>query len=325
MGLPCRPGRLAVRFVVAALLGMAFWTILGGEPVWARAGGGDGGRPAVSPSPGPSVHLPSPAWKRKHYQNMSSETVFYLALILVGIVVFAYLAHWFYRLMGWLPDGAGKRAGRPGRRPGGRGPSEGRPPANTGMAGGRGGTEGGRHARESPIPDPPGEGVEEPPADDEGEAELRRRDPGWNRRGFLEWARQVFLQVQDGYSRGDLAAMRHLLSAGMQDRFAAELRALAERGLYDRIDSMLVEKARIVQVFCDDDAELVEVEFHACTVNYRADLRTHALVEGSTAPERFIERWVFERRPAAAPSPAPGAGAWPWVLGDISVGDGADE
>lgn len=59
----------------------------------------------------------------------------------------------------------------------------------------------------------------------------------------------------------------------------------------------------------------MEVEFEAEAVNYRMDRTTHVRTDGSTAPERFTERWTFERRPA------PATATRPWVVGEIVVSD----
>lgn len=149
----------------------------------------------------------------------------------------------------------------------------------------------------------------------EGEAELLHRDPGWDRARFLEFARDAFGKVQDSWSRDDLPAIRHLLSTTQQEHFETEQQALRARGVFDHMDNVRILDARILQIFCDETFELVEVEFDAEAVNYRVDRTTHVRKEGSTAPERFSERWTFERRP----DPAAAGATRPWVLGEIVV------
>jgi len=168
------------------------------------------------------------------------------------------------------------------------------PPASNIFQGGAGGF-GSRSV--PPVPPPPPATPMRPINTlEQGLAEIRLSDPGFDEKYFLEVASDVFFKVQAGWMRRDLTAYRQLLGnqlAAEYDRHFARMKA---QGHTNKLESIAVRKVEIAAAGSDNGEDFVTVLFTANLLDYTVDDKSGAVVEGSmTEPVKFAEKWTWAR------------------------------
>ena len=147
-----------------------------------------------------------------------------------------------------------------------------------------------------PVPPPPVTPLRPVNTLEQGLAEIRLTDPGFDEKYFLEVASDVFFKVQAGWMRRDLTAYRQLLGnqlAAEYDRHFVQMKAL---GHSNKLESIAVRKVEIVAAGSDNGEDFVTVLFTANLLDYTVDDKTGAVVEGSmTEPVKFAEKWTWAR------------------------------
>lgn len=151
----------------------------------------------------------------------------------------------------------------------------------------------GGFAANVPPPPPPGA-----PAGsvDEGLAMIRRTDPGFDDKYFLEVASDVFFKVQAGWMRRDLASYRHLLGDTLAAEYEREFAEMRRLGHINKLESISIRKVEIADAGKQNNEDFVTVLFTANLLDYTVDDQNGALVEGSmTDPVKFAEEWTWAR------------------------------
>ena len=160
-----------------------------------------------------------------------------------------------------------------------------------------------------PPPAPPGTlgGMEQ------GLADIRRMDPGFDPRYFTEIASDVFFQVQAGWMRRDLQSSRHLLGDQLAREYEARFTEMRAQGRINKLESIAIRRVEVVDAGSDGREDFATVLFSANLLDYTVDDKTGNLIEGSmTTPVKFEEEWTWAR-----PS-----GSDAWKLEGIKVIDG---
>ena len=160
-----------------------------------------------------------------------------------------------------------------------------------------------------PPPPPPGPfgGVEQ------GLADIRRNDPGFDPRYFTEIASDVFFQLQAGWMRRDLQSYRHLLGEQLARDYEARFAEMRALGHINKLESIAIRRVEVVDAGSDGREDFATVLFSANLLDYTVDDKTGNLIEGSmTTPVKFEEEWTWAR-----PS-----GSDAWKLEGIKVVEG---
>nr|WP_321464921.1 Tim44 domain-containing protein [uncultured Desulfobulbus sp.] len=130
----------------------------------------------------------------------------------------------------------------------------------------------------------------------EGLEEIRRNDPGFDDKYFLEVASDVFFKVQAGWMRRDLASYRHLLGnqlAGEYEQHFAEMKA---KGQINKLESIAIRRVEITAAGSDNGEDFITVLFTANLLDYTVDDKNGNLIEGNmTEPVKFAEKWTWAR------------------------------
>jgi predicted lipid-binding transport protein (Tim44 family) len=135
-----------------------------------------------------------------------------------------------------------------------------------------------------------------PDALEQGLAEIRFNDPGFDEKYFLDVASDVFFQVQAGWMRKDLSAYRHLLGRQLAEEYDRHFAKMQELGQSNKLESIAVRKVEIVAAGSDNGEDFLTVLFTANLLDYTVDDQTGAVVEGSmTEPVKFAEKWTWAR------------------------------
>jgi len=145
-----------------------------------------------------------------------------------------------------------------------------------------------------PPPVPPtdiGSGLVE-----EGLAQIREHDRGFDEKHFLEVASDVFFQVQAGWMRRDLPSYRHLLGDQLAGEYENHFAEMRRKGEINKLESIAVRGVEIVEAGSDGREDFVSVLFTASLLDYTVNDQTGELISGSmTVPIKFLEKWTWAR------------------------------
>jgi predicted lipid-binding transport protein (Tim44 family) len=193
-----------------------------------------------------------------------------LPLLILGVVGYI-----FYRKFKQRPTGSSS----PGFRP---------PPS-------QGGTSFpgfGQSADTTPPPVPP---IQEQTLDD-GLAQIKQTDPGFDSAHFKDVASDVFFKIQAGWMRRDLSAYRHLLGDTLASEYEKHFSEMKAKGETNKLESIAIRKVEIVDAGSDAGEDFITVLFTANLLDYTVDDATGEVKSGSdTEPVKFAERWTWAR------------------------------
>jgi len=140
-----------------------------------------------------------------------------------------------------------------------------------------------------PVP-PPGNTAEE------GIAEIRAHDPGFDPDHFKEVASDVFFQIQAGWMRRDIGSYRHLLGEQLAAEYEQHFEEMKQKGIINKLESIAIRKVEIVDAGSVDGEDFVTVLFTANLLDYTVDEKTGDVIEGSMSqPVKFAEKWTWAR------------------------------
>lgn len=109
------------------------------------------------------------------------------------------------------------------------------------------------------------------------------------------WSK-LLLAVQEGWSRGDLAALRRCVTPEMLGYFSDELSALASRGVENRIENLELLKGDVEEAWSEGEMEYVTARLRWRALDYTVRIDTGEVVEGSReVPTEATEVWTFVR------------------------------
>lgn len=131
---------------------------------------------------------------------------------------------------------------------------------------------------------------------EEGLAEIRATDPGFDSAHFTEVASDVFFKVQAGWMRRDLDSYRHLLGSELAAEYEDHFTEMRDKGVINKLESIAIRKVEISDAGSVDGEDFVTVLITANLLDYTVDETTNDVVEGSmTDPVKFAEKWTWAR------------------------------
>ncbi|MGE4559108.1 MAG: Tim44 domain-containing protein [Desulfobulbus sp.] len=196
-----------------------------------------------------------------------------LPLILLGAV-----GYFLYKRFVNRPPSSGS----PGYQP---------PPSSMFQGNDRGSFGGGSVPPVPPVPPAPG-----PMGVEQGLMEIRRTDPGFDDKYFLEVASDVFFKVQAGWMRRDLDSFHNLLGEQLAAEYKRHFEEMKEQGRINKLESIAIRRVEITAAGSENSEDFVTVLFTANLLDYTVDDKSGALIEGSmTEPVKFAEKWTWAR------------------------------
>lgn len=131
---------------------------------------------------------------------------------------------------------------------------------------------------------------------DQGLAQIRLNDPGFDDKYFLEVASDVFFKVQAGWMHREIDSYRHLLGNQLAAEYESHLAQMKAQGRINKLESIAIRKVEITAAGSDNGEDFVTVLFTANLLDYTVDDKTGTLIEGSmTEPVKFAEKWTWAR------------------------------
>lgn len=132
---------------------------------------------------------------------------------------------------------------------------------------------------------------------DEGLAQIRESDPGFDPSYFKEIASDVFFQVQAGWMRRDLNSYKHLLGTQLASEYAVQFEKMKRDGHINKLESIAVRTIEITEAGSNDGEDFVTVRFVASLLDYTVDDKSGDVIDGSTTqPIKFEEDWTWARQ-----------------------------
>jgi predicted lipid-binding transport protein (Tim44 family) len=128
-----------------------------------------------------------------------------------------------------------------------------------------------------------------------GLAEIAAVDAQFEVASFMQGARQAFEMIVKAYSRGDLGALKPLLSPKLYEDFASGVRAREAAGHTSSIDIHRIRAARIIEAHLGGVMAYITVDYDVEETVVTRD-RSGAVVAGN--PDRVFsveDIWTFTR------------------------------
>ena len=135
---------------------------------------------------------------------------------------------------------------------------------------------------------------------DNAVAELRRRDPDFDRAKFFSRVAVAFHKAQDSWCAQDLEPIRAFVSDGVFERFSLQIESQIDEGWRQGMSEVHTEPFTIVHVASGRHFDTVTVRIPFQAEIFRVHRDSGDRVEGSELPRRaFAECWGFVRRRGA--------------------------
>jgi predicted lipid-binding transport protein (Tim44 family) len=117
-------------------------------------------------------------------------------------------------------------------------------------------------------------------------------------------------EIQTGYAKEDLAALRQRATPEMVSYFAEDLAANASRGVSVEVSDVKLLQGDLAEAWREGNVEYATVAMRFSMIDKTLDRATGRLVEGSSDPVEATELWTFMRSPGGR-----------WLLSAIQQAD----
>ncbi len=170
------------------------------------------------------------------------------------------------------------------------------------MGGGMGGMGGmgGGMASGAPPPPPP---AAVDPGVDEVIAQIRQRDPAFDKDTFLNQASDAFYLVQKAWCDQEPAESRKVMADGVWVRHKAQMEELAAANKTNVLEELSIGSSTIVGANTDADNDTLVTRFYAVSRDYDVDKTSGRIVRGDRQMRGFQEDWAFQRSSRALTRP----------------------
>lgn len=110
--------------------------------------------------------------------------------------------------------------------------------------------------------------------------EIRTTDPNFSEDKFLSWARDVFLKIQQAWTKRDWKVIRPFESNELFEQHNAQLQEYINNNQINVIERININAAEIIAHRFDGDKEIIEVALSAIMNDYIIDATTKQVVKG---------------------------------------------
>jgi hypothetical protein len=130
----------------------------------------------------------------------------------------------------------------------------------------------------------------------DGIAALKKLDPNFDERAFLDRAQTSFFKVQQAWAARNQDLARDCLSDALYERHKMQTDQLVANHQVDVLENIVIGNARIVKVEAGTAFDSITVAFTASMTDYTIDEATKKVVGGNQFQQTFTEYWTFIRR-----------------------------
>lgn len=120
---------------------------------------------------------------------------------------------------------------------------------------------------------------------------VRETDPAFSTQDFIAWAKNVYMEIQDAWSKGDLEPVRPILHENLYDQTAAQIEKKKQEGLVNALESIAIGDSRASFLKRDENFEYLTVYMNAKMIDYQYRAETGEVVRGNK-----VTRWELAYR-----------------------------
>lgn len=153
-----------------------------------------------------------------------------------------------------------------------------------------------------PAPPPPAP-VGPDPRVDEVIAQIRQRDPAFDKDTFLNQASDAFYLVQKAWCDQQPAESRKVMADGVWVRHKSQMEELANANKTNVLEELSIGSSTIVDANTDADNDTLVTRFYAVCRDYDVDKTSGKIVRGDKQMRGFQEDWAFQRSSRAVTRP----------------------
>jgi predicted lipid-binding transport protein (Tim44 family) len=143
------------------------------------------------------------------------------------------------------------------------------------------------------------------PSVEEGVANLRASDPGFEIDAFRGRVKAAFRTLQDAWCAQNLDAGRGFLSPGAYFTWRAQLETMTAEGRRNVMENLLVQRIDPVTIVHGRVFDDITVRITACAADFEVDAG-NKIVFGDRTVRPFTEDWTFQRSVGVATVQKPG-------------------
>lgn len=127
--------------------------------------------------------------------------------------------------------------------------------------------------------------------------QIRQNDKYFSEENFLSWVRDVFIKLQNAWTKRDWHKMRPFESNELFEQHSAQLQEYIDNGKINVVERINIQFAEIAEHKYDGDKELLIVNLQAVMNDYIIDANTKELLQGDKNKEWVMRyKMTFARK-----------------------------
>lgn len=131
---------------------------------------------------------------------------------------------------------------------------------------------------------------------DQGLANIRQFDPGFDQAKFQDMCMDTFFKIQGAWANRDMSAVKNLLTDEMHGILQHDADQLKAQKMINRLENIAVRSVDLTEAWQESGTDYITVRMYANLLDYNVDETTGQVIDGSkTEPVKFEEYWTFTR------------------------------
>lgn len=128
-----------------------------------------------------------------------------------------------------------------------------------------------------------------------GVKEIRRKDPSFSPRPFLEGAKTAFDMILDAFAKGDKRSLKRLLDEDVYRGFEREIDRREQEDERSETTLVSIDDAEITDIDVTGKIAEVTVRFTSQQINVTRDAEGEIVAGDPSRVEKVIDLWTFQR------------------------------
>lgn len=132
---------------------------------------------------------------------------------------------------------------------------------------------------------------------DQIEQEIKASDPNFNKEEFLAWARDVFIKLQEAWTKQDWSSLRVFESTQLFEQHQSQLQGYIDRGQKNILDRVCVLGANLASFTQSGDKDIISITLRSKMIDYIIDEKSGQVLKGDKNTDRYgTYRMTFTRK-----------------------------
>lgn len=138
---------------------------------------------------------------------------------------------------------------------------------------------------------------------EEGLAEIRSHDPGFDDGVFVTRVERVFFIVQQAWMELKPEMSRQVMADGIWQQHRAQMEGYRSRNQRNLMDGLAVGRVTLLAAHSDQRYDTITARILAASADYDVDAATGKVVRGDRTVRQWSEDWLFQRASTATTRP----------------------